>query len=1084
MFHTSRLGYLVAAGLLGGFGWHPVAAEDAGGPIRSQAVLDIPCESESPPGGNEPAGTAPGTGPVAAGGVQFVNDPVRVPSPFWGQTGRRALRLVGDRQQFFQIVDRPDLSRSPAVSLGFHFLSLVDERDTATHGLVTRRSDSAGVSRTHYGIDFTPGRDALSVYSDDGTGRHAAEYSFQEYFGQRRRAFLTMTLDVGDAPAPDDDPDHDDVLVRLYVNGEPALPRRAERGQVNERDVWLTDIDSSRLLHAAPLIIGSITATGGYASGVIDEFLLFPRALTAHEVATLFEEVAGPNAAELARHEQTLSAEASQRVPPQLTTMSQYGLQAGKTTEIVLHGRNLSGRPRVFIPVTGVVQRILPASTAEALRLEITVPQETPAGIFPLRVQTDQGLTSSLPLSIDRLVERLTSDSSPENPADLPAAFSGNLAASERPRIYFRGRAGQRIVADLEVKRLGSAFEPVLELCDPRGVPLKIEWRRVPLHGDARIELALPGDGVYFVEVHDLRFRAPAYSPFRVKIGDLMLIDAFYPPVAATGASVSAEPIGTGIAAGSTVLIDGRDSAPRSKDPPYVLWKSALARLPDAWQVTGSVPPVRISSDEELFEGAGPPGQPQVIDARFSGRRDHSLDRRPVAVCGRISKPGEEDQYAVLVTPGQRLKVSLQARAFDSPLDGQLVVLRAGDRQRLATSPQKPASADPQLEVTVPDGVDRLLAEVSDLAHRGGPRLVYRLEIAPAASPNFRVTLLTREVVLPSGGSALVELDVEREGYRGPIQLRAVGNSQISIQPGQCAADGRMVATLVHAGGESSDDVIRVQIVAESLGHLPTIRRVASFKHGTGGAWSAHPDVLPVAVTRASGPGLDVGELPTSLVMGLNAELPLVISSAATVGMEDGALRFSLLTNERPRPQNPFAPDLGNKPLVRTADSQTVSLGEKSPRLTVVVPTEVEQPEIEFVVRGEFLPHAFSDQVLGTTYSRPFRLKVNSAIDVQFEPDSLQLTSEQKTKLRGKIQRQYGFTGAVEIALNPLPIVYQFESVKLGSDQEQFELPVTPGKFAEEVRLPFARVIVTATEGGAQLVNKPLPLRLLPAKPQ
>lgn len=1057
MFTSSRVTWILAGIAICGAA--NLSAADKAGPIRSRAVLDL--TFDAPP---EATG-------AAAPALALVNDPARVPSPFWGQTGRHALRLASDKRQFIQIPNRPEPPRTGAVSLGFFILSLVEPSDATAHGLVALQSDSGGSSSIPLSITFNPAADALWVSVDDGAQRHAAEYDFDEHFGQRKRAFLTATCEVGDSPTHDEDPDADDLLIRLYINGEPVRSRQIDQGSTIQHDIWFTDFDASRLVTHLPLIIGSSTPTSEYTSGVLDEFLLFAEALTAGEVAALFAEVSGPDGVESARQEGLRIAEAEGQRSPQLTTLSQYGLTAGSTTRLSIRGHHLTGNPRANISGLEVTQRVLPESTPEDLQLEILVPPSTAAGVYPLRVCTDSGLSSALPLAVDRLPEHQVTGTSPDMPAELPAAFSGTLSGSDRPRIYFRGRAGQRVVADLEVRRLGSSFEPVLELCDPRGVPLKIEWRKVPLQGDARAELSLPAEGVYFVEVHDLRYKARERSPFRVKIGDLTLIDALYPPVAAEGTVVQAEPIGTGITA-SRVPVDCQPRPASARDG-RLLSATAHPRLPDIWRVAGSVPSVRLSSASEFAEGVSAPEALATIDARFAA------NRRPVAISGRILVPGERDVYTLMTTPGDKLKLTLQARALDSPLDGQLLVMQT-DRKQLAANPPKVAVADPRVEVTVPEGTDRLLVEISDLPQRGGPQFVYRLEIAPSSRPDFQVTLLTKDVNLPRGGSALIELDVERAGYRGPIKLRVAGNDQISIQPEQIAAEGRIVATLVHTG-ELPADVIAVQVLAESHGHVPVIRRAAMLRRGMAGSLAMHRESLPIAVTPSVGPAIDVAELPVALVMGLNAELPLAVRQNPAAPTS-GALRFSLVSNERPRPANIFLPEQGNKPLVRAAADQTAGLDQATQRLTVLVPTEVEQTEIEFVVKGEVVPHPFSEVVLGTTFSRPFRLKVDSAVDVQFEPSSLELVSEQKTKLRGKILRKHGFTGPVELALNPLPIVYEFEPVKVAADQDQFELPVTPARFAEEVRLPFSRIIVTATDGGAQLVNRPLPLRLLPAK--
>ena len=51
-----------------------------------------------------------------------------------------------------------------------------------------------------------------------------------------------------------------------------------------------------------------------------------------------------------------------------------------------------------------------------------------------------------------------------KKPTTLPGAFSGTIAGTQEQRVWFTGKKGQRVVADVETKRLGGTMEPVLEI--------------------------------------------------------------------------------------------------------------------------------------------------------------------------------------------------------------------------------------------------------------------------------------------------------------------------------------------------------------------------------------------------------------------------------------------------------------------------------------------------------------------------------------------------------------------------------------------------------------------------------------------
>jgi hypothetical protein len=92
--------------------------------------------------------------------------------------------------------------------------------------------------------------------------------------------------------------------------------------------------------------------------------------------------------------------------------------------------------------------------------------------------------------------------------ATFPVATAGQINGTEQKRIWFRGAAGQKIVAEVEARRIGSMVDPVLEIRSQSGGPLAIQWQQFELQGDARAAVVIPADGLYYVELHDLQFLA------------------------------------------------------------------------------------------------------------------------------------------------------------------------------------------------------------------------------------------------------------------------------------------------------------------------------------------------------------------------------------------------------------------------------------------------------------------------------------------------------------------------------------------------------------------------------------------------
>jgi hypothetical protein len=1026
-------------------------------PIRPQAVVNLTFD--------EVGGDAYDSGSAGRhkDHGKFINGARRVPSPFWGQRGGESLLLNAARKQFVKLADSRDVGRSDALSLSFFFLSLHDFNDAATRGIVAKQSEDKKQTGTNYGINYVAKDDRFQVYVHDGIGLHVAGYRVKQVVGYRRRVFLTATFQVGDAPAPDEDTDIDDVRVQLFVNGQPVKPTKVEPGVAAGDAAWLTDVKLDGLFNDAPLTLGSTNSQAEFTSGLIDEFSLFARALTPQEVAQLFLEVAGPKAVELAQQE--LQPQGPPPAPKIIST-SLRGLQTGKTTRLTISGENLARQPRVELPDSNLKQTVVQGSNAGRLIVDLTIPADMPPGYYPLSVQTADGLSNSVVMAVDRLPQFSAEDTSPDKPATLPAAFSGMLSGDEQKRIYFQGKAGQRIVADVDARRLGAGMDPVLEIKTARGTPLAIEWAKVYLRGDARAEITLPADGLYYVELHDLSYNAPGRNPYRLKIGDIKIIDSFFPPTTRATATVNVEPVGIGILPGSVIVAKVEEISPGI---------AALVKLPLQLGPLGPAPAIRLSNGIEVVEIHQTHGQLQMIDARFPGK-----EQVPIVVNGRISEPGEVDRYYLAVEGDQKLNFRLDARSIDSPLDGRLSVVSEG--RVLIVKEDRPGSRDPAFDYSVPKLVKQIQIHVGDLHGRGGPHFLYRLRIVPAGRPDFSLSVTTAKLVLPENGTAIVRLQLNRDGYNGPVKLRVVGDRNVTISPAQLPAGSghrKTFITLTRNGGDKATGLRRLRILGESTGLNPELRRVARISPGPGQTVvPGYQDQLPALIVKPVSLSVDVAKIPEVLFKGVNAEVDLnVVRSGDGVGQ---ALQLALMSNEPPRQVDPKKPKQGHKPLVRSLPCP-VAFRATSGKLKVAVPLDVAAGEIDFVIRADLKPHAYSPHTLGTVYSKPFRIVVRDAVSVKLDPKSFNLVAGTQCKIRGTVKRTAGFTGSVDVKLSGFPQGYSAAKVTVPPGQEQFELRVTAAEEDKPKELPMITLTVATTGGGAILPNRTIPLRVTPA---
>ena len=132
---------------------------------------------------------------------------------------------------------------------------------------------------------------------------------------------------------------------------------------------------------------------------------------------------------------------------------------------------------------------------------------------------------------------------------------------------------------------------------------------------------------------------------------------------------------------------------------------------------------------------------------------------------GRIDPPGDDDQFTLGVTPGQRLRIKVRANEHGSALDAVLRVLGNGGSV-LANAddttiplppkggqPQSLTLPDPTLELTIPSGANEITLAIRDLENRGGIGFAYRIVVEPLV-PEFQVQANDSRCDVPSNSPA------------------------------------------------------------------------------------------------------------------------------------------------------------------------------------------------------------------------------------------------------------------------------------------------------------------------------------------
>lgn len=1019
-------------------------------PVRPRAVLNYTFDEE--------AGPALDTATVGQGADvgTLANNPARVPSPFWNQRGKRALQLNAAQQQYVEITDSADVDCPTGATVSLFCVNLNPPTDGAYHGLFAKRGNQDGKQLTNYGINFVTQADNFQVYFNDGTGFRVASYSTKDALPYRKLIYVTATWQVGDAPGTDADTDADDVRMQLFANGKPLTPKNVTNGFVQGTEAWSVDVQVAGLLNNLPANIGRSEAGGEYCECVVDEFSLFQEALSAEDVGKLFKEVAGADVEQKMQDDQPTPV-----AVPEIALLSQPGFQRGTTTDLTISGKNFLPTPTILVPIPGVQFEIVGAPTADRITAKVTVAADVLPATYPLWVRTPQGLSAAQAFAVDVLPHRPYQQATAERPAELPAAYFGTLSGGQVLRTYFRGQKGQRIVADLELRRLGGQSSPVLELKTAAGTPLQIRWGQSALRGDVRIEHRLPADSLYFIELHDLAYRAPGANPFRLKLGDLRLADLPFPPAAASG-NYSLELIGTGWDAGAKW---------ETPNPMGVDATVAVVPLPESTGAVGPWPLVRLSGAQEIIEIPAGPGALQTLP-------DPLAAQTPMGVNGRLTTKGETDRFVLPVTAGKAYRFVLQTDSLQSPLTGELSILAHPGGQVLAATSEQPQPNDPLLNWTAPAGVAVVQLQVRDLFHTGDPRNVYRIEIIPGGRPEFSFRAAAATTDLPENGSSLIELNVTRSGYNGPIALRISGDDSVAIDPPTIPdnAAGRLFFRLRRTKPSTAASPL-VKIIGAATGTTPPVEHAALLPGD--GVSPLFADALAVGQIPAQGLALELKAAPTVLYRGAMMPLPVQLTRIAGTPSHGQPVRWTLRSTEAPRksqPGNPASPDL---PLIAIAPGQMTDAEAAEPTVMVQVPLDVAEKNVRLALQAEAVAHAYSERVIARAVSQPFSVDIQTAVAPALDAPTLAAKSAVEHPITGKLNRTAGFTQPVTVSLDGLPAGYTVKPVEVAGDQNDFQFVVMTPKVEAETAVPNVKLRVSS--GGGNLIgDTPVALKAVP----
>jgi hypothetical protein len=1047
-----QLRFLLTTAILCLTSFASLASTTVAAEVRDRAVIRLRMDEPSgTPTDTATAGKAPDTVTLPAVATSSVS--VFIP----GGDSRCLLLDPASRQQI-SIDGKGDASRPDAVTISGFFASLHPLSDADFHGLFAKRNGNNG-SPTNYGINFHPASDNFQLYVHDGSAYKVINYSVKAALGYRRRVHLSAAFDQADAPGADADADVDDIRVRLFVNGVPLAPAKASGGFVEGAVGWITDTSLARCVSETPLTIGSSFTDGEFTRMFCDDICVFAEALSDADAAALFAEAAGAAAAEI-KAEQGLPE--TPAVLPRIIQISPHAAEIGRTTRITVNGTQLASA-RLLSDIPGITATAVEGSNNDVALYDVTVDPAVTPGRYLVRCVTVGGVSNPAIVSIDRVPTMPDGTFTEAAPAaTFPVATAGQINGTEQKRIWFRGAAGQKIVAEVEARRIGSMVDPVLEIRSQSGGPLAIQWQQFELQGDARAAVVIPADGLYYVELHDLQFRAPGASSFRVIVGDLPPSAVAFPPVLA-----AAE---TQVRSADPVALSAQPAAIR-KSGSGLAGNTTPALLP--------LPPLRVEPGVHVVEPTEGTFAADALDATFATAPFPALH-----ISGRITAEKETDAINIKVTPKQTLHFSVTARQFGSPLRSRLLLYN-GDAL-VAQSDGEAGLNDPSFVFAVPDGVAQLQVRIQDVNQRGSPAHVYRLQIARTDRQAFLLSTPAGGVRLPANGSAPLQLSVVRQSpsfrYTGPIRLSTAANSGVVLVPDVIAPseqDQQVLVMVTRSAARAADaapgESLRIEARAEGS-DAPFSTAVLVGSEGV----PANSLTLP-GETLVAGPAAPVDAVivpdgvPPILFRGTLANLPVKVLPLRDSVPE--VARFEMLTTEPVRREDPNKPDSPLKPTVALADFQFAPVTQPVISLAIRVPSDVQVTTFDAIIGVDLVPQPLAPAAGTRAWTAPLRFTIASAVTLTSPTEPVKAARKASAMVTVAVQRHPLFTQAVMVRLDGLPQGFAAAPVSVPADQTAAVISVAIPENAAVGEVP--AVTATATLENGSVIASGVPVKLI-----
>lgn len=469
---------------------------------------------------------------------------------------------------------------------------------------------------------------------------------------------------------------------------------------------------------------------------------------------------------------------------PVLKPAVPLGMQRGTTLDLTLTGSNLaeptglwtSFPAKATIPPTGSNGK-----DNGKLLVRLEVPKDAPLGFHAIRLATRRGMSNLRLFCIDDLPQVIenTTNHTPSMAQVVPApcVVAGKADAETTDYFKFRVSAGQRLSFEILGRRLGSQFDPQLQILDAGGRELPNAYSNdAPgLQTDARLTYTFKAAGEYLMAVRDVSYRGGDDFHYRLRIGDFPCATTTLPLAVKRGTKSEVRFAGPNVDGVAPVVV----KAPTDPALDFLSLAPRGANGLHGWPVYLALSDIEETLEDEPNDKAAKANRILV----------------PGAITARFEKKGDIDHFNFALKKNVRYIIDAQTHELGSPTDVYMTLRDAKGTQLKASDPMREA----RLDFTPPADGDYTL-QVEHLHLWGGPDEVYRVSITPF-EPGFDLTVALDRFNVEQGGKLSIPILSPRRDFGGPIEISVIAAKGISgtltVPAGKAPPPNQPLGTLV-----------------------------------------------------------------------------------------------------------------------------------------------------------------------------------------------------------------------------------------------------------------------------------------------